>query len=299
MWKAAHLFRRTLWRIPRSSRGSPISVGLHLAPGAVGAAAWLMAPQRQAPQSSCATVQPAASNDCPFEIGPSDGPSDAEWEAMIAEAKRIESVQQTPLRKAAGTGDVALVAQLLKDGAIKDIETADGEGLSPLLAACRGGHAQIATTLLRKGASAEAVDKENWNCIFWACEKGHKQVIEELRKVLPKQTFSDLLNAEDVRGLTPLHVCAWQGRTDLLSYLIPHARSTVVAKTKFGETPLHHAVWHGHASAAAVLLKAGGDLDTKCEQGRSPRMVARARHLNGDPAVAQALGVTVEQHEKL
>merc|ERR1719146_180199 len=128
---------------------------------------------------------------------------------MIAQAKRVENMPKTPLRVAAAAGDAAAVAKLLKEGAAKDIETGDGEGLSPLLAACRAGHPKVVATLLKQGASASAVDNEKWNCVFWACEKGHQKVLAELKRLLPKDTFSSLMNAVDVRGLTPLHVCAW------------------------------------------------------------------------------------------
>lgn len=55
-------------------------------------------------------------------------------------------------------------------------DQADHGGLTPLMAAARGGHAQVCEVLIEGGASMVAVDANGWSPLHHACRGRHKEV---------------------------------------------------------------------------------------------------------------------------
>lgn len=62
----------------------------------------------------------------------------------------------------------------------------------------------------------------------------------------------------DMRGRTPLHWAAYEGRRDVAELLLAH-HAEVNARTKAGETPLHVALGNNHKDAAELLRQHGGE----------------------------------------
>ncbi|MBU0514901.1 MAG: ankyrin repeat domain-containing protein [Proteobacteria bacterium] len=67
------------------------------------------------------------------------------------------------------------------------------------------------------------------------------------------------VNVRDELGLTPLHLAAWRGRTELAAMLLQRG-AAVNARSKSGRlTPLHCAASAGHAKLVVLLIKKGGN----------------------------------------
>ena len=81
------------------------------------------------------------------------------------------------------------------------------------------------------------------------------------------------LRAADRNGLTPLHMAAMEGRTDIVEFLVT-AAVPVDARTRFGDTPLFDAALRGHVATVAALIGAGADVNAGDRRGDTPLHVA-------------------------
>ncbi len=77
------------------------------------------------------------------------------------------------------------------------------------------------------------------------------------------------VNAWYSDGLTPLHVAARHGHTEVAKILL-EAGADVHAKVKDGVTPLHWAAYYGHTKVVKILLKAGAKHDARNDGGFTP-----------------------------
>jgi uncharacterized protein len=137
---------------------------------------------------------------------------------------------------AAMTGDVATVRALLKSGA--DVNAAQGDGVTGLHWAARGGHEELANTLVVAGANVRASTR------FGA--------------------------------LTPLHLAAERGSGPIVALLVK-AGADADARTSTGATPLMFAAAAGDVAAITALLDAGAEVNAKeREREQTPLIFAAA-----------------------
>ena len=68
------------------------------------------------------------------------------------------------------------------------------------------------------------------------------------------------LNAQDIRGQTPLLMACHYGHADLASLLLTFACCEVNCRDKAGNTPLHRAIRNSQDALACLLCAAGADL---------------------------------------
>ena len=78
--------------------------------------------------------------------------------------------------------------------------------------------------------------------------------------VTQQLTTSDLFDCQT--GLTPLHVAAFIGNENVVSYLLDKG-ANISSVTQRGETPLHYAARAGHPNIMRLLLDNGAQLDAK------------------------------------
>ncbi|KAK3984771.1 ankyrin repeat-containing domain protein, partial [Cladorrhinum sp. PSN332] len=171
----------------------------------------------------------------------------------------------TPLGLAAWKGNLSMVQLLLQNGATPD-------NAFPLLAACYGGHAEIAMALLKKGFEAKEGDSyantlrvpdktftalgrleqlTNYtSCIgtFAAHFKDEDCIHQELLEHLIQQ------GARTDEGFL---VAISYGNLPLLKLLLPHLESTPFTWDDFGKTPLDVAVENGPLTIVEFLVGAG------------------------------------------
>lgn len=147
-------------------------------------------------------------------------------------------------------------------------------------------------------ATEDEIKNDPVKRILWAAETGKIDVVEELL-----QNSSELINAIDSDGYTPLHRAAYEGHTDIIKLLIERGLK-VDARTNDGWTPLHSAANWGQTNAAAVLLRYGADINAQTEGKLTPLHLAATNATNIDifqllltqesldPSIKNALGET-------
>jgi len=88
---------------------------------------------------------------------------------------------------------------------------------------------------------------------------------------------ADPLLAHSSRKLTPLHVVAQSGNSDLLGLLLRHpsAPAMVEARNWEGETPLWRAVRAGEVGATQALVDARSDVNAADSHGHTPLWLAK------------------------
>lgn len=118
---------------------------------------------------------------------------------------------------------------------LSDINTYDSYRWTALMYSCYYGHADVAKRLLIAGAHADASDEDHMSCLIWAAGRGHLECV---------------------------------------SHLIQIGKAKVNQADKFGTSSLIWACRKGHTQIAAVLLKAGANVDCIGVLGWSPLMVA-------------------------
>jgi hypothetical protein len=96
--------------------------------------------------------------------------------------------------------------------------------------------------------------------------------IESVRKGI--EAGSDVNAADPVKSLTPLHMAAYNGHSDVVTLLLEHD-AEVDCRDDEGKTPLIHACTGPFAKAVEVLLDAGAELNAKeSTESFTPLMMA-------------------------
>ncbi len=174
------------------------------------------------------------------------------------------------LISAARSGDVATVKQLLAAGVSP--ETRDLTGMSPLLAAGFGGHAEIVQLLLDKGADVNETHDGGATALQGAAMgppplgQGGKGNVEVVKLLLGRGAE---VNAKDGMGSTALHQGALYRHPDVVRLLLAKG-ADVNAKDNLGYTPLHRAAQNNSLDVAKVLLEQEADVNAKTKDGQSP-----------------------------
>jgi ankyrin repeat protein len=104
------------------------------------------------------------------------------------------------LLQAARKGQSDVVEALIERQAELDVDLADDEGVTALIAAASEGHIAVVSTLLTNAsASVNAHDKDGTNALMAAAVRGHKEVVAMLY-----DKGADI-NAQNADGHTALH----------------------------------------------------------------------------------------------
>ncbi|XP_045375571.2 ankyrin repeat domain-containing protein 23 isoform X2 [Camelus bactrianus] len=121
---------------------------------------------------------------------------------------------------------------------------------------------------LTDGGDPNAHDKLDRTPVFWACRRGHLDILKHLLNRGAR------VNTQDKIWSTPLHVAVRMGHCDCLEHLIA-CGAQVDAQDKEGDTALHEAVRHGHYKAMKVLLLYGAKLGVQNGASLTPVQLAR------------------------
>ncbi|CAK0865407.1 unnamed protein product, partial [Prorocentrum cordatum] len=93
-------------------------------------------------------------------------------------ARGSDEVDTEALLEACSQGDLRVAEELCGRGA--DPLAANGEGVTPLLAAAFGGHAPVVRMLCGRGADVDQADPEGWTPVYAAAFGGHEAVVRAL-----------------------------------------------------------------------------------------------------------------------
>lgn len=138
-------------------------------------------------------------------------------EAACEEVLRLESETARRLARIEGEGEgstsAAALAAAAAAGASTLVNAADIEGRRPLhYAACHGG-AEVVSRLLEAGAEADAVDRDGYTALHYACRWDRPAAVDVL-------VWRVGINARDQWGQTALHVAAASGACRLVNVLV-------------------------------------------------------------------------------
>jgi len=94
---------------------------------------------------------------------------------------------------------------------------------------------------------------------------------------------SELVNAQNPSGMTPLHLAAWEGHAGVADFLLQHGADPNLAEAN-GDTPLHFAASSGYTEIARSLLEHGAQVNARNKDGKTPLSRGRPR-----PEIAELL----------
>ena len=139
---------------------------------------------------------------------------------------------------------------------------------SPLMGATTSGHHGCLKEILRMQIAADisAVRSENGATVAHiAARKGDLETLRTLVEAEPT-----LCEIGDVRGATPLHVCAYHGHLDCLSCLLSSG-AQANQQDSDGATPVHFASASGHLGCLKELIDRGkGNPNEQTHSGETP-----------------------------
>ncbi len=203
-----------------------------------------------------------------------------------------------PLHAAALGGHAEVTSLLLAKGA--DLNQTDKGGTFPLhlatldgakamsellargICAAPGGHTEVATLLLAKGADVNQTDKDGFCPIHCAVFGGTAEMTTLL---LAKG--ADVNQGKD--GIGPISVAALSGNAEVISILLTkgaNVNQVVEGGFREGAVPLHLAAEGGHVEVVTRLLQAGADKAVKDKSGKTALDIARDKN---HPAVVALL----------
>ena len=189
------------------------------------------------------------------------------------------------LTEAAIIGSAPVIEALLKAGA--DPNTKNPEGETPLMAVARAGKVDAARRLLEAGADVNA--KEEWGgqtAVMWAAAQSQAEMVKLLaskgadlnargvirqweRKVITEPRPKDMNKG----GFTPLLYAAREGCVECARHLVAAGADRDLEDPE-RITPLNMALLNLHFEFAALMIKAGADVDKWDLFGRSPLYMA-------------------------
>jgi ankyrin repeat protein len=159
------------------------------------------------------------------------------------------------------------VAERLVDKHPDDINSRGGLLITPLVAALRGKHFDVANLLHRHGAYLDVQDNGGHTPLHESCRTG---VLDIVKWLLERGADADALCC---KLYSPVHVSADNGSLQALKLLIVH-NANIDIKTVHGKRPLHVAaspnVQRDHVEIMQLLLDKGADPNARDKNGSTP-----------------------------
>lgn len=154
---------------------------------------------------------------------------------------------------AALKGNVQLV-DLLTNNLSVPIDPVDDTLATPLILSILGNHAEIAESLIKRGANINHQNAQGHSPLQYACSKENLIIIKLLIERGARLNIRDKIND------TPLHRLAQKGNVEILKYLLT-TDIDINAQNGYGNTALHIACEDDNGAFAMLLIDAKSAID--------------------------------------
>jgi ankyrin repeat protein len=160
---------------------------------------------------------------------------------------------RTPVADAARAGDHEAVRSLLQQG--RDVNAAQGDGMTALHWAALAGDVDLARMLLYAGANVKASTRlGSFTPLLLASRNGHGPMVSVLL-----ESGADA-NEATTNGTTALMLASASGSLDSVEALLDRGASINAAESAMGQTALMFASAYDRAPVVDLLAKRGADL---------------------------------------
>jgi len=170
---------------------------------------------------------------------------------LSEEFKKKKMPPESPLLRASKKGHIKSVRKALVEGA--DVSQAHPvTGMTPLLAALRYGHEDVAKLLLDQGAPVNVNDLMGFTPLMYAISNNDHGLAG---LILAKGAD---MNAVSKQGLSAVSCAVTSGNAELINRLVSYG-ANINVKDSLGYTPLGWAVMSGDEHIVHKLLNLGAD----------------------------------------
>ncbi|KAL6472909.1 hypothetical protein MHYP_G00190970 [Metynnis hypsauchen] len=159
-----------------------------------------------------------------------------------------------PLHAATAEVDLRLMAVLLQQSTLCEINHQDNEGMTALHWASFHNRPEHVQALLQKGADPTLVDKDFKTALHWAVQSGSRFMCS---LILDHHLGSSVINYDDENGKTCVHIAAAAGYSDIIYELARVPETNLQALDVDERTPLHWAAAAGKDDCVQALLQLG------------------------------------------
>ncbi|XP_005803205.1 NF-kappa-B inhibitor epsilon [Xiphophorus maculatus] len=136
---------------------------------------------------------------------------------------------------------------------------------------------QVVSTLMKKGASLELQDQDGNTPLHVACQHGQQECVTEMTRDLPPSSLTPVLQTQNWRGLTCLHLAALNKQHHIMKLLMKKKADLNIQEGTAGKTALHLAVELHDMTSVKLLLKEGANVDAPMFNGCTPLHLAVGR----------------------
>jgi ankyrin repeat protein len=157
----------------------------------------------------------------------------------------------------------------------------------------RNGNLESVKALIEQDSEMiDAKDQDGRTPLHWACRGVHLDLV----KFLVEKGAN--VNAEDNNKIVPLHSLASRNNAAAIELLVTKG-ALVDSEDYGGNTALHHAAMNNAAAAVALLIKKGAELENTEDYGRTP-LILCARERGGPKTIEVLLdaGADVKAKDK-
>uniref|UniRef100_A0A8C5MQ26 Uncharacterized protein n=1 Tax=Leptobrachium leishanense TaxID=445787 RepID=A0A8C5MQ26_9ANUR len=204
-------------------------------------------------------------------------PSPSDTSSVLSAGYQLQDKDLDKLHRAAYSGDVSKIKQLLRK---QDVNQQDNASRTPLHLACANGQTDVVSMLVENHAKVNLCDSENRSPLMKAiqCQQ------ESCAAVLLGHNADP--NVVDVNGNAALHFAARIPSITIASQLLEHG-ADIDAPNKDGCTPLMLATIENNEEMVEFLLREGANINSKDVNERTaPFSAAKPGGKNTSPKAA-------------
>ncbi|KAK2856085.1 hypothetical protein Q5P01_004820 [Channa striata] len=144
----------------------------------------------------------------------------------------------------------------------------------------------VVKSLVQKGASLELQDQHGNTALHVACQHGQIECATEMTREVSISKLAPVLEIQNWRGLTCLHLAALNRQHHLVTFLMKKGADLNIQEGTSGKTALHLAVELHDMISVKLLLNQGASVDASMFNGCTPLHLAVGRQ---DAAIANLL----------